>query len=106
MSQDGCSILLKSIRELFLSITKHYKLFVMKADVLYLIKQINDSNMHIVCLKTLLDLMVSETDEYVVCKTTINSHYGYKLYLDERYQDPAMHVDNLIGRSTEYLMQS
>lgn len=70
----------------------------MNIHLLELIKVVNDNYNHIVQLEALDNLLNTEEtkEEYIVCKTTHNSHYNYRLFGHKKYQDPTNHIDNFI----------
>ena len=35
----------------------------------------------------------------IICKTTQNSHYEYKLFLSEEFKNPQNHIDNVIAET-------
>lgn len=77
----------------------------MKKDVLELLKLVSDANTHLLQLKTLiaiLQILSNHDSDYnvlvLIAKTTLNSHYDYRLYNDPMFQDPKNHVNEYIDK--------
>ena len=70
----------------------------MNTEILELIKVVNDNYNHIAQLEALCKLLnTPETeDEHIICKTTHNSHYDYKLFTTPKFQHPENYINNFI----------
>ena len=71
----------------------------MNKKILELIKLVNDNYNHIQQLETLEELLKDNyPDEYIVAKTTHNSHYNYNYLGHRKYQNPFNHIDCFIDK--------
>jgi hypothetical protein len=73
----------------------------MDNKIIWLISLVNDKCEHTEQLETLCEVLESSPRKYkeeiIVARTTMNSHYDYNLYKDEKFRDYNNHASVLMN---------